>query len=326
MKKVSVLFLLIVFSCGCTTAYKFQTGKPPFDQGYVVARRGYVIPEYTVGADKSVPKDMSVAEKRFKRRKDRVEDSYKRMGYIQNGFMGSAVDSVFMIGELIVGIFKWPFTAVSEYKYNHNALYRQKMDKLDEEKEAKELERVGKLKAALDDYIQKDLSKEGLTVKPTVLAKEKAASKPEAVISQPQEPIQEAPAVKEAAVTKETEEKAVKPAAGAPQAASIKELEHEMIQEKVVSSPVKSIIVAKPLKGFSPLTVRFYGNRSHSTAGRIISYSWEFGDGDMSTKENAINTYYSGSVEPKQFTATLTVRDNKGNSAASAVTIEVLNK
>jgi PKD repeat protein len=99
-----------------------------------------------------------------------------------------------------------------------------------------------------------------------------------------------------------------------------------MIQEKAASSPVKAIIVAKPLKGFSPLTVRFYGNRSHSAAGRIVSYSWEFGDGDTSTKANAVNTYYSGSVEPKQFTATLTVRDNKGNSATSTATVEVLNK
>jgi hypothetical protein len=233
------------------------------------------------------------------------------MGYIQNGFMATAVDSVFMMGEFIVGIFKWPFTAVSEYKYNHNALYRQKMDKLDEEKENKEIERIRKLKVRLDDYIQKDLSKEGATVKPIAPAEEKTISKPAIAVSQPQGPIQEAPAVKEAA---------------APQAASIKELEHEMIQEKAASSPVKAIIVAKPLKGFSPLTVRFYGNRSHSAAGRIVSYSWEFGDGDTSTKANAVNTYYSGSVEPKQFTATLTVRDNKGNSATSTATVEVLNK
>jgi len=300
MKRMLAIFLLMVFTAGCAT-YKFQSGKAPFDQGYVVARKNYVIPEYTVGQNNSVPKDINIAKQRFKRRKDMVEHYYKKMGYIDNGFKSKVLDPAFMVGEFIVGVFHWPFIAVSDYRYNHNPNYHQKMDNLDQEREDRALERVRGLKGALNEYVQKDLAREGLTVQAPSLS------------IQPQ-----APVVKEAVATKEIEK--------VEQKVQIKEIEHEMIQQKAIPAPVRAAIIAKPVKGFSPLTVHFYGNKSHSAAGKIIFYSWDFGDGDTSTKADPVNTYYSGSLEPRQFTAALIVRDDKGNSSTSTIIIEVLNK
>jgi PKD repeat protein len=100
-------------------------------------------------------------------------------------------------------------------------------------------------------------------------------------------------------------------------------------QKRIVTattSQPKAVIVAKPQKGYSPLVVHFNGTKSTSSGARIVSYSWDFGDGDTSNKPKPVNMYYSGSYEPRHFTATLTVRDNKGNSATTSLDIEVLNK
>lgn len=99
--------------------------------------------------------------------------------------------------------------------------------------------------------------------------------------------------------------------------------------EKKATKPAKlpvAIIIAKPTKGLSPLTVRLYANKSHVPGGRIIHYAWDFGDGDASTKMNPVNTYYSASFEPRYYTVTLTVHDDKGNTATASTTIEVVNK
>ncbi|MCM8796850.1 MAG: PKD domain-containing protein [Candidatus Omnitrophica bacterium] len=343
MKKIAVLFLLIIFSAGCASVYKYHTGKPPFNQGYVVSRRGYVIPEYTLGKDNSVPADIKVAQQRFQRRKDTVEDYYKKMGHIKNGFKATVIDSVFMTGEFILGILRWPFTAISDYRYNHNPQYRHKMDRLEQEKENRETERIRRLKVALNKYIEQDLvTKEGLVPTSSPVEEKTVSGQVErntqeissAELQAGETHQQAASLVKKEAAETEAEEIS---AAGLPkgeaqqssvvsESAALKKLEEEMIQQKISYSPVKCIIVAKPIKGFSPLTVRFNGKKSYSSAGKIVSYAWDFGDGDASTKPNPINTYYSGSVDPRQFTATLTVLDAKGNSATSAVTIEVLNK
>jgi hypothetical protein len=100
-------------------------------------------------------------------------------------------------------------------------------------------------------------------------------------------------------------------------------------QKRIVTattSQPKAVIVAKPQKGYSPLIVHFNGTKSTSPGARIVSYAWDFGDGDTSNKPKPVNIYYSGSYEPRHFTATLTVRDNKGNSASTSLDIEVLNK
>jgi PKD repeat protein len=88
----------------------------------------------------------------------------------------------------------------------------------------------------------------------------------------------------------------------------------------------QAVITASPKKGYSPLTVHFSGTKSRSAHSKIIAYSWDFGDGDTSSKPNPVNTYYSGSVEPKYFSVVLTVTDDNGNTATSTMAVEVLNK
>jgi PKD repeat protein len=92
------------------------------------------------------------------------------------------------------------------------------------------------------------------------------------------------------------------------------------------SSMIKAVVNARPVKGFSPLRVQFSAKGSFSPHARIVSYFWDFGDGDVSKKANPVNTYYSASFEPRHFTATLTVQDNLGNTSSQSIIIEVLNK
>lgn len=106
----------------------------------------------------------------------------------------------------------------------------------------------------------------------------------------------------------------------------------ELFKEKALEEAMRkeegvfAVIVAKPTKGYSPLKVNFYGNKSRSLHGRIVAFNWDFGDGDNSTKENPVNTYYSATFDPKYFNVTLTVKDNRGKTAQTTTVIEVLNK
>ncbi len=104
-----------------------------------------------------------------------------------------------------------------------------------------------------------------------------------------------------------------------------KEEKPKELQIKTTEAPT-AVIVAVPRKGYSPLRVKFSGGRSRAKKGRIVSYHWEFGDGDVSKKESAVNTFYSGSFDPKDFTVTLTVQDDSGNTATTTATITILNK
>jgi PKD repeat protein len=100
------------------------------------------------------------------------------------------------------------------------------------------------------------------------------------------------------------------------------------IKAAVPAGEPVAVIVAKPIKGYSPLTVHFSAAKSHivSGKGRIVSYSWDFGDGDASTKSSVVNTYLSSTLDPRYYTAVLTVTDDKGNTSDASVTIEVLNR
>ncbi len=72
--------------------------------------------------------------------------------------------------------------------------------------------------------------------------------------------------------------------------------------------------------------VDFDASKSIDNDGDSLNYSWDFGDQDTSTRVNPTNTYYSGSFQPQYFKVTLTVQDDKGNTAKASATIEVLNK
>lgn len=305
MKKFIFLFLGILILPGCAT-YKFHRGEVPYDKGYVVSRDGYTILEYTAGKDNSVP-NLQLAKERFKRRKAMVEHYYKKMGYIENRFKMTFWNPPIMLLKAIGGTFRLPFVAISDYKYEHNRNYREKVRKIEEEKEAREELRIEKLKDKLNTYIENvenKLAKEGDVVKPMPVAIEQP------VISQKEETVEPVP----------EKEKAFPEEAGLPVQA-----EKEPIGARPKDSPL-AVIIAKPAKGYAPLTVRFSGSRSTSPYGRIVSYFWDFGDGDTSAKVNPSNTYYSGSFAPQYFTVTLTVEDDKGNIAKATANIEVRNK
>ncbi|MFH1281196.1 MAG: PKD domain-containing protein, partial [Candidatus Omnitrophota bacterium] len=92
---------------------------------------------------------------------------------------------------------------------------------------------------------------------------------------------------------------------------------------KKPSEPPVAVIIAKPAKGYSPLKVNFSGQRSSSKSGKIISYEWDFGDGDTSTKKNTENTYWSTVYGLRTFTVTLTVKDDKGLTSSTTTAIEL---
>lgn len=308
MRKTTLLILLALFLSGCAT-YKFQKGQPPHDKGYLASREGYTILEYTIGKDNTLPPTVGLAKERFKRRRRVVEHYYKKMGNIENRFKEAVVDYPVMFLKLALGAFKMPGIAIKDFRYERNPKYREKIDKLEEEKETQEQARINKLKGVLDNYIRKDIQKE----QPVIELKQEVLEE-HSQVEKTMEPETKA-AVLEKIEPKEEQE---------PEK-SIKKVS-QAAKEPGKNSQIKALISARPEKGFSPLRVHFSGNKSHSKSGKIIFYSWDFGDGDASTKENPVNTYYSGSFEPKEFTVTLTVQDSAGNTASTTTAIEVLNK
>jgi flagellar basal body-associated protein FliL len=158
MKKIILLVLLVVFLSGCAT-YKFQRGKEPYNKGYVVSRDDYIIPEYTIGKDNCVP-SIELAKERFKKRRQTVEYYYEKMGYIENKLKTTFWDPPVLFLKFIGGVFRLPSIAISDYKYEHNPQYREKIIKIQQEQDALEEARIQKLKDTLNSYIQKELAKE----------------------------------------------------------------------------------------------------------------------------------------------------------------------
>jgi hypothetical protein len=341
MKRILAVLLAVLFLSGCST-YKFQRGEQkPFDQGYVVYRDGYLIPEYSLGENSSLPEDINLAQERFKRRRKTVEYYYRKLGEIENGFERFFWNPCAMFIKTIFGQLKLPFVAISNYKYNHNPAYREQVIKKDEQQQAKERARINQIKDQLNTYVQKDLLTEGhkapeeKTTPPAITIQteptQAKATPPEEKETMQEKTTTRIEALPEQATT--TPESAVQakpqpipeiPPAPEPE----KQLKIYPPKPATIATGLTAIIIAKPAKGYSPLRVQFYGSKSTTSdrKGRIVSYSWDFGDGDTSTKQNPVNTYYSGSYEPREFTAKLTVLDEAGNIATTSRVIRVLNK
>ena len=299
MRKITLLLLLALILSGCAT-YKFQKPDSSGSQGYLASYNDKPILEYTVGKEKSLP-DLAIAKERFKRRRAAVEYYYKKMGLIEGRLKEVFLDSAEMFVDFLGGILRWPFIAVADYKYHHNPEYKERADRFDEEKEVLEKERVNRLKEKLDAYIAEDLAKE-------LSAQSAVAAAPPALKSQPEvllpahQPSQQAPVLPAA------QESAPQVTVAAPAA---------------VTLPPAAVIIAKPAKGYSPLKVNFSGHKSYSKSGKIVSYLWDFGDGDTSAKKNPVNTYWSTSYGARNFTVTLTVKDEAGHASIATSTIEV---
>ena len=311
MKNFYLILVLIVWLSGCA-AYSVQQDK----DGFVVSRYKKVIPEYTQGADNSFP-DKGLAEERFKRRKARIEYYYKKMGFIDNRFKQVFIEPPVVFIQFVAGIFRMPFIAVSDYKYNHNPQYKEKMDKLEDAQYEAEKARIKGLKDELGVYIKEDLAKES-SLKDD--QKPKARSKVSPVVVEP--PKAERPAL----VSTQPPAAAPMPKEDIKPEQAIKEVKPKEIEARVIMPRPRAVIIAKPQSGPSPLKVNFYGNKSSSPGGRIISYVWDFGDGDKSSKANPSNTYWSTTYGLREFTATLTVTDNKGMVSSASATIQVVNR
>ncbi|MBU4590578.1 MAG: PKD domain-containing protein, partial [Candidatus Omnitrophica bacterium] len=96
----------------------------------------------------------------------------------------------------------------------------------------------------------------------------------------------------------------------------------EVAQAIMIQAPNQSptaSISAEPLSGKTPLTVHFSNAGSTDPDGEIVSYAWEFGDGNASTEENPAHTYESVAT----YTVTLTVTDNKGGSDTASIEVTV---
>ncbi|MDD5431708.1 MAG: PKD domain-containing protein [Candidatus Omnitrophica bacterium] len=375
MKKIILLMFAAFLLSGCAT-YKFQKGLPPHDKGYVASRDGKVILEYTVGKDDSVP-DLTIAKQRFKRRRVTVEDYCKKIGSVENRFKEMFVDYPVMIFKFITGVFRLPFIAVSEYKYEHDPEYRKKIQAIEAKKDVEERARIKEIRDKLNAYIKEDLAKEPPLAEklpekevsaPAVLSEPKPEAIPVSVPApeqvaqvQPQqekakEDIAQEPVVvqKEGKVSEEIkEELPVEPQKEEIKVDQLKEKSTEidlqiqeqesLVKQPEVKEPVEEslkeavpskkistqsphiVISAKPNKGFSPLRVHFYA-KAYSPKAKIVSYEWDFGDGDTSKLQNPYNTFISSSYGSKLYTVTVTVYDNKGGSATASTVIEVKNK
>jgi len=294
VRKILVLLFLTFILSGCAT-YRFQKSDSSGKQGYLVSYDGKPILEYTVGKDKSLP-DLTLAKERFKRRRPTVEYYYKKTGQIETRFKEFIWNPPAMFVDLVRGFFSWPFVAVADYRYNHNPKYRARVDKLDEERDISEKSRINSLRGKLDAYINEDLSKESLPKAETL-------------------PVQKTVSQEVAPVVVTKEEPAV--VKSQPPAS--------LVLPPAEVKPV-AVIIAKPMKGNSPLKVNFSGQKSYSKVGKIVSYDWDFGDGDTSTKKNTENTYWSTTYGLRKFTVTLTVRDEKGMTASANAIIEVMTR
>ncbi|MBP7836099.1 MAG: PKD domain-containing protein [Candidatus Omnitrophica bacterium] len=335
----AAIIISVLFLSGCAT-YSVQKGESPYNKGYVVARYGRVLPEYTLGKDNSVP-DEQTAKERFQRRRKQVEAYYKKMGYIENRFKQTFVDPPLFMAQAVIGILRMPAVALRDYKYNRDPKYKEEIDKKEDAEYKAEKERVKAIKAQLNAYIKEDLQKEASVpgqvkeAPPAQAAEVKAAPVTAAKVEE-----RAAPPASPPVKAEEKAEPAVKPEAKVelPAAAKVEDKTESLPAAKTQEQPVqpkaakpqviyktpKAVIMAKPVKGASPLKVQFYGSKSSSPNGRITAYAWDFGDGDTSTLRNPMNTYWSTTYGSRQFTATLMVTDNKGMTASTSIAIEVI--
>jgi PKD repeat protein len=78
---------------------------------------------------------------------------------------------------------------------------------------------------------------------------------------------------------------------------------------------------ASPLSGRTPLSVQF----TNESSGEIVSYAWDFGDGEASTEKDPVHAYKLDGASKQTFTPTLTVKNRAGEISKNTepVTITV---
>ncbi|AKA36092.1 PKD domain-containing protein [Flagellimonas lutaonensis] len=90
------------------------------------------------------------------------------------------------------------------------------------------------------------------------------------------------------------------------------------VTEAGANQPPNAVVSATPDSGEAPLEVSFTGSNSTDDVG-VVSYTWDFGDGETSTEVNPSHTFtFAGSFE-----VSLTVEDEEGLTDTATITIEV---
>ncbi|MAT99158.1 MAG: hypothetical protein CL608_18585 [Anaerolineaceae bacterium] len=92
-----------------------------------------------------------------------------------------------------------------------------------------------------------------------------------------------------------------------------------LVGDTSTNQPPTAVATADVTNGEAPLMVFFNGSSSTDNDGMIISYAWDFSDGNSATGATALNTYTAAGT----YVATLTVTDNEGATATDTVTITV---
>jgi PKD repeat protein len=83
--------------------------------------------------------------------------------------------------------------------------------------------------------------------------------------------------------------------------------------------PPIAALLADVSSGTAPLAVRFDGSGSTGRGSPIVSFVWQFGDGDSASGSRVTHTYAS----PGSYTVELIVIDRRGREARAATTITV---
>ncbi len=89
--------------------------------------------------------------------------------------------------------------------------------------------------------------------------------------------------------------------------------------ESPPNQPPEAYFTASPSSGQSPLTVQFDASKSVDTDGKIVSYSWNFGDGGSGSANESSHTYKN----PGRYSASLTVTDDGGETGIYSTLIIV---
>lgn len=77
-----------------------------------------------------------------------------------------------------------------------------------------------------------------------------------------------------------------------------------------------------PSGGLKPLTVQFSANGTSACSSAPLTYTWDFGDGAISTNQNPSHVYDTGG----RYHARVTASDGMGNTNTMEVSVTVLNK
>ncbi len=78
-----------------------------------------------------------------------------------------------------------------------------------------------------------------------------------------------------------------------------------------------AVIYTDVTSGYVPLTVQFGASGFSDPDGGIVSYQWNFGDGESDIGEVVGHTF----LTTGEYTVTLTVEDNEGATAQAQITI-----